>query len=175
MNYSIVFSSQTGNTELVARRIRKTLGEEGCTYFGTPADAPAGATHADLVFVGSWTDKGTASADVLAFLGTLDHARVFLFGTCGYGESEEYFNAILSRIREELSDSCEVAGSFMCQGKMGEAVLDRYRTMLAEAEAGSPEAKRAAMLIKNFEVARSHPNTDDLRALDVALRAAGLA
>ena len=164
MNYSIVFSSQTGNTELVARRIRKTLGEEGCTYFGTPADAPAGAT-----------DKGTASADVLAFLGTLDHARIFLFGTCGYGESEEYFNAILSRIREELPDSCEVAGSFMCQGKMGEAVLDRYRTMLAEAEAGSPEAKRAAMLIKNFEVARSHPNTDDLRALDVALRAAGLA
>ena len=163
MNYSIVFSSQTGNTELVARRIRKTLGEEGCTYFGTPADAPAGATHADVVFVGSWTDKGTASADVLAFLGTLDHARVFLFGTCGYGESEEYFNAILSRIREELPDSCEVAGSFMCQGKMGEAV------------AGSPEAKRAAMLIKNFEVARSHPNTDDLRALDAALRAAGLA
>ena len=98
MNYSIVFSSQTGNTELVARRIRKTLGEEGCTYFGTPADAPAGTTHADVVFVGSWTDKGTASADVLAFLGTLDHARVFLFGTCGYGESEEYFNAILSLI-----------------------------------------------------------------------------
>ena len=127
MNYSIVFSSQTGNTELVARRIRKTLGEEGCTYFGTPADAPAGATHADVVFVGSWTDKGTASADVLAFLGTLDHARVFLFGTCGYGESEEYFNAILSRIREELADSCEVAGSFMCQGKMGEAVLGRGR------------------------------------------------
>ena len=29
MNYSIVFSSQTGNTELVDRRIRKTLGEEG--------------------------------------------------------------------------------------------------------------------------------------------------
>ena len=168
MNYSIVFSSQTGNTELVARRIRKTLGEEGCTYFGTPADAPAGATHADVVFVGSWTDKGTASADVLAFLGTLDHARVFLFGTCGYGESEEYFNTILSRIREELPDSCEVAGSFMCQGKMGEAVLDRYRTMLAE-------AKRAAMLIKNFEVARSHPNTDDLCALDAALRAADLA
>lgn len=174
MNYSIVFSSQTGNTELVAKRIRKTLGEESCTFFGAPDNATDEARHADVVFVGSWTDKGTASADVLSFLGTLDHARVFLFGTCGYGESEEYFNTILSRIREELPDSCDVAGSFMCQGKMPECVLDRYRSMLAEAEAGSPEAKRAAMFIKNFEVARSHPNNDDLRALDAALRAADL-
>lgn len=174
MNYSIVFSSQTGNTELVARRIRKTLGEEGCTYFGTPADAPAGTTHADVVFVGSWTDKGTASADVLAFLGTLDHARVFLFGTCGYGESEEYFNAHPLAHPRGAADSCEVAGSFMCQGKMASRAgpLPHHAR---RGRGGQPGAKRAAMLIKNFEVARSHPNTDDLRALDAALRAAGLA
>lgn len=174
MNYSIVFSSQTGNTELVARRIRKTMGEQGCVFFGTPADATDEARRADVVFVGSWTDKGTATDDVTSLLASLDHARVFLFGTCGYGESEEYFNTILSRMREGLSANCEFAGSFMCQGKMPETVLDRYRKMLAEAEAGSPEAKRASMFIKNFEVARVHPNSDDLRALDAALREAGL-
>lgn len=174
MNYSVVFSSQTGNTELVAKRIRRDLGEQVCVYFGAPANAGDEARSADVVFVGSWTDKGTASPDVIAFLGTLDHARVFLFGTCGYGESEGYFNTVLSRIREELPDNCEVVGSFMCQGKMPETVLDRYRAMLVTAEPASAEAKRAELFIKNFEAARPHPNSDDLRALDAALREASL-
>ena len=175
MDYSIVFSSQTGNTELIARRIRKLMGEEGCAYFGAPDQAPEEARKAGVVFVGSWVDKGSATDDVTKFVHSLDATRVFLFGTCGYGQDEAYFNTILSRIREGLPANCELAGSFMCQGKIAEAALDRYHAMLAGAEPASPEAKRAQMFIKNYEAAKSHPNNDDLRALEASLREAGLA
>lgn len=174
MDYSIVFSSKTGNTELIAKRIRKLMGDAACVYFGSAKDAPEAARKAGVVFVGTWTDKGSATDDVTAFIHSFDGARVFLFGTCGYGQDEAYFNTILSRIREGLATNCEVIGSFMCQGKIAEAALERYHTMLAAAEPASPEAKRAQLFIKNFEEARSHPNNDDLRALEASLRAAGL-
>lgn len=175
MSYAVVFSSKAGNTELIARRIRKTLGEEGCVYFGSPAEAGDEVRRVGTVFAGSWTDKGTSTDDMHDFLQTLDGARVFLFGTCGFGGSDEYKNTILGRMREGLPTSCELLGSFMCQGKMPESVLERYHGMLAAAEPGSPDARRIEAFIKNFEVARSHPDSDDLRDLDLALREAGLA
>lgn len=174
MRYSIVFSSQTGNTELVARRIRKTMGTEGCVFFGSPAEAGDEARRADVVFAGSWADKGAATPELAAFLKTLDGRRVFLFGTCGFGESDEYFNQLLGRIREDLPASCELAGSFMCQGKMPAAVRARYEAMLAAAEPDSPEARRAQLFVDNFDKALSHPNNDDLRTLDADLRECGL-
>lgn len=174
MAYSVVFSSQTGNTELIARRIRKTMGEDGCIYFGAPEEAPAEAGKADVVFAGTWTDKGTATPEMDAFLKSLDGRRVFLFGTCGFGESEEYFNQVLTHIREDLPASCEVVGSFMCQGKMPAAVRTRYEGMLAAAEPASPEARRAQLFLDNYDKALAHPNADDLRILDADLREAGL-
>ena len=57
---------------------------------------------------------------------------------------------------------------------MPETVLGRYKKMLADADPDSPEAKRAEMFIRNFEVARTHPDNDDLRALEASLRDAGL-
>lgn len=174
MSYSVVFCSKTGNTELLANRIRKVLGEEGCVYFGAPESAPDEARSADVIFAGSWTDKGTATPELTAFLEKLDRARVFLFGTCGFGESDEYFNQVLARTRDALPSSNELVGSFMCQGRMPEGILERYRGMLAAAEPDSPEAKRAALFISNFEKARSHPDANDLRSLDARVKELGL-
>lgn len=174
MGYSIVFSSLTGNTELVARRIRKRLGEDGCVYFGSPEGASEQARGAKLVCVGTWTDRGAATPEVTDFLKSLEGTRVFLFGTCGFGGSEEYFNQVLTRIRDVMPSSCELVGSFMCQGKMPQTVRQRYEGMLASSEPGSSEAKRAQLLIDNFDAALSHPDGDDLRTLDADLRECGL-
>lgn len=80
MSYSIVYSSQTGNTKQLAETLRETLPQEGCRYFGTPAEA---AAEADTLYVGFWTDRGHADADCNAFLKTLRGKKVFLFGTAG--------------------------------------------------------------------------------------------
>ncbi len=66
--YSILFSSLTGNTKKLADAIHKTLPEEGCEYFGaikTPVPS------SELLYIGFWTDKGNADNETLTLLSTL--------------------------------------------------------------------------------------------------------
>lgn len=55
MSYAIVFSSQTGNTKLLAEALKNSLPQEECLYIGTPDPK---ALNADTLYVGFWTDKG---------------------------------------------------------------------------------------------------------------------
>ena len=54
MSYAIVFSSKTGNTELLADTLHSCLPQADCCYFGNPNSA---AMEADTLYVGFWTDK----------------------------------------------------------------------------------------------------------------------
>ena len=94
MSYAIVFSSKTGNTKLLADTLHACLPQENCCYFGTPDPA---AMEADDLYVGFWTDKGNADESTLDFLKQLHSKNIFLFGTAGFGGSEEYFNKILKK------------------------------------------------------------------------------
>lgn len=67
-SYSIIFSSPTGNTRLLADTIRDALPEENCNYFGVSENAD---TQSDILFIGFWTDKGTADKATLDLLETL--------------------------------------------------------------------------------------------------------
>lgn len=117
----------------------------------------AQAGGADVVFVGFWCDKGSCSPAVQHFLQGLAGKRVFLFGTCGFGESDEYFAQILDRVRAYLPADAQCIGGAMCQGKMGVGVKRRYEGMLEK----DPENAQASMLIDNWNKAQSHPNEDD--------------
>ena len=88
MSYAIVFSSKTGNTKLLADTLHACLPQENCCYFGTPDPA---AMEADDLYVGFWTDKGNADESTLDFLKQLHSKNIFLFGTAGFGGSEEYY------------------------------------------------------------------------------------
>ena len=94
----------------------------------------------------------------------MDGKRVFLFGTCGFGGSREYFDQIVARVAEHLPQTAELMGSFMCQGKMGPGIRARYEAMLAK----NPGDARAQAFIDNFDAALAHPNADDLEAVVVS-------
>ena len=51
-NYSIIFSSLTGNTRKLADKIHEILPKESCDYFGT---ADAQGTESELLYIGFWT------------------------------------------------------------------------------------------------------------------------
>lgn len=159
MSYSIVYSSRTGNTALLAQTIRDTLPASDCVYFGAP---DAKALAADTIYAGFWTDKGTCDEQIAQFLQSLSGQKVFLFGTAGFGGAPAYFEQILNRVRENLPETTELIGSYMCQGKMPAAVRARYETM-------EDNPRRAAM-IENFDRALSHPDAQDLDALANAVR-----
>ena len=159
MSYSIVYSSRTGNTALLAQTIRDTLPASDCVYFGAP---DAKALAADTIYAGFWTDKGTCDEQVAQFLQSLNGQKVFLFGTAGFGGAPAHFEQILNRVRENLPETTELIGSYMCQGKMPAAVRARYEAM-------EDNPRRAAM-IENFDRALSHPDAQDLDALANAVR-----
>ena len=126
------------------------------------------ASEADVVFVGFWCDKGSCSTAVQHFLQGLVGKRVFLFGTCGFGESDEYFAQILDRVRAYLPADAQYIGGAMCQGKMGMGVKRRYEGMLEK----DPENAQARMLIDNWNKAQSHPNEDDVSRIAAAAKEA---
>ena len=118
MSYAIVFSSKTGNTELLADTLHSCL------------------------------------------------PQVFLFGTAGFGGSEEYFNKILKTVQKDLHSSNTVIGSFMCQGKMPMSVRQRYENMKKQ----PLHLPNLDAMIENFDKALSHPDADDLERLKQAVR-----
>ena len=157
MRYSIVYTSRTGNTQQVAAAIRDALPPEGLVWFGAPDDR---ALAADLIFAGSWTDKGTCDEIMGPFLAKLDGKTVAPFGTAGFGGSRTYFETILGRVEEHLPKTASVREGFMCAGKMGPALRERYAGVLAQ----NPEDPQAKMMLVNWDRASTHPDADDLAA-----------
>ena len=153
MSYAIVYSSQTGNTKQLAETLRETLPQEGCRYFGAPAEA---AAEADTLYVGFWTDRGHTDAGCNAFLKTLR----------GFGGSAEYFANILSAVQAELDPSNTVVGTYMCQGRMPQSVRQRYEAMKQQPN----PASNLDMLIENFDRALAHPDAGDLERLKQAVQ-----
>ena len=79
--------------------------------------------------------------------------------------SEDYFTQIINRIKEIIPQGVKIVGHFMCQGKMQMSVRERYMKMKEE-KANIPNID---MLIKNFDMALSHPDENDFENLKNAL------
>ena len=87
MDYLVVYSSKTGNTEKVAMAIFNAL--PGKSKDVQRVEELKG--EADTYFVGFWNNRGTCSGEIVELLSGLSGKKVALFGTCGMGGSQEYF------------------------------------------------------------------------------------
>lgn len=158
--YAILFSSKTGNTRILADAIRAELPEEDCAFFGE-AGSVAEVPEVKTVYLGFWTDKGNADEAALNVLKNLRNKNVFLFGTAGFGVEDAYFQRVLNNVKASIHESNTLVGEFMCQGKMQQAVRDRYVKMKEQPDA----APNLDQMIDNFDRALSHPDEADLEHL----------
>lgn len=165
MKYSVVYSSKTGNTKMLANTICNFFHENKCVYIGSPNED---ALQADIIFIGFWTDKGRCNDEIAEFCKSVHHKKLFLFGTAGFGQDPEYFHKILRRTQKYISKDNEIIGTYMCQGKMPMSVRQRYEKM-AHSHSPIPNVKN---LIENFDQALNHPNTEDLNKLENCIRKA---
>ena len=97
--YSVMFSSLTGNTKMLAEAIGEVLPKENCDYFGS---CKGKEPVSEMLYIGFWTDKGNADSTALELLKSLRGKKIFLFGTAGFGVDEGYFRKILMNIRESM-------------------------------------------------------------------------
>lgn len=143
---TVVYNSLTGNTKMLADTIKSVLPNNN---------------NDDIVFVGFWTDKGNADSKTIEYLKLLRNKKIFLFGTCGFGGSEAYFDRILTNVKGNIDSSNQIIGEYMCQGKMPSSVRERYLKM-KESNNCPPNID---VLIDNFDKALSHPDEKDLEKL----------
>lgn len=156
MKIVIVYSSVTGNTKMLAEAVKEELACENIIYFGVPQDD---VYDADLYIIGSWTDKGNASEDILDFIKRLKNKRAAFFGTAGYGGSSEYYQSLFERVKSCADISNKMEDYFYCQGKMPLMLRERYVTMLTQ----HPEDKKLKAGVENFDEALSHPDENDIQ------------
>ena len=72
--YSILVSSVTGNTKALADAIYEVLPKEYCDFYG---NAKAQVPQSEILYIGFWTDKGTANSDTLKLLQALKNKKFF--------------------------------------------------------------------------------------------------
>lgn len=162
-NYSIVYSSRTENTKKLAVTIHKVLPSDSCFYYGTIDNVKDKLSN--IIYIGFWTERGNADSLTIEFLKKLKNKKIFLFGTAGYGGSEDYFRNIINNVKKNIDSSNILIGTFMCQGKMPLAVKERYENMAKQNNSSVDIDK----LIRNFEEALSHPDVTDLERLKASL------
>lgn len=85
---------------------------------------------------------------------------VALFGTCGAGNSPEYYKEIASSVRIWLEDDNHYLGSFICQGKMPLAVRQKYESLLNTPK--DCDCQQIRRQLQNFDEAMIHPTRTDL-------------
>lgn len=166
--YAIVCESMTGNTAILAQALREHLRRTDVPILNPAA---ASAEDYDVFFVGSWTDKGDCAAGTAAFLESLQNKEIFLFGTCGFGGSDSYYDTVYRRFAAHVKPDNRINGHFICQGKMPAQVLARFEAM----KEANPDASRWDECIENYNRALTHPDGTDVQnlccAVDQALEA----
>ncbi len=156
MKSSIVYVSGSGNTKKLAEQIQSIIGP--CEYVGKPDKQ---ALESDMLYVGFWTMKFTCPPVIQEFLKQLDHKKVFLFGTAGYDNTQEYFDRILDSAAAHLNGSSQIVGRFMCQGRVSEG----KKKMLAEAD-----LEKFQSMKEKLAQGEQHPDQGDFDQLAALVR-----
>lgn len=156
MRYKVVFASRTGNTELLAKRIYHAISDPSKDI--EKISAATSPLDAEVYFVGFWVDRGSCSPEVMDFLDSIHGRDVVLFGTCGTGQDEIYYNRLTRTVSGLVPDDNRYLGTYLCQGKMPIEVRRRYEKLLTDERMG----QRAEYMIRNFDEALLHPSKQDL-------------
>ena len=160
MKIGIIYDSKTGNTKEIAKVIKEACEQEEVIMFNSVEEALEvnSCEDIDLYFLGSWTDKGTCGELMKQYCNNLNHKKVAIFGTAGFGGSEEYYESLANRFSSSLPETNTILGTFYCQGKMPIGIRNRYVSMLEK----SPDDKKLIINIENFDDGQSHPDMEDL-------------
>ncbi len=153
MKSLVVYASQTGNTEKLARVVLEVLPGDKVLC---PLDkAESSLDDYDLVAVGFWLQAGKPVAPAAEFLATIKPGqKVFLFATHGAAVDSGHARAAMDNARALVPAGSEVVGLFHCQGEVNPAFLEKV-----SARPDPPP------WIKEAPLAAGHPDEADLAEL----------
>lgn len=158
LDYKIMYVSRTGNTQRLAVCIYQSLQQLGNGDIEEiNSNTEPGKIH--LLYVGFCVEKGDCPIEVQEFLKKVHNRQIALFGTCGFGQSQEYYDRIVENVKQWIPQDNSCLGAFLCMGKMPMQVRKRYEVM----EENPEQREKAQMLIRNFDKALLHPDDADIQ------------
>ena len=161
MKIAIVCDSITGNTKVLADVICNE-----CKNSKMYKEYSDELLNADLIFVGSWTDKGSPSDKIKSVYKKLHNKKIFVFGTCGFGDDEKYYKLIFENTCKYINEDNDVVGYYFCPGKLSGEIKERYEKLLKQ----NPNDKRIIKMLDNFNNVLDRPNETDLNKLRLKVR-----
>ena len=158
MTEAIIYDSLSGNTETLAKEIKSI--KKNAYYEKIYDKLIEELPEYDIYYIGSPIIKGICTDKIKRLLQKIENKKIFLFITTGY-KGEDYYESLTRRILEIIPKSNQILGTFLCQGKMQDAVKERYIKLIQE----HPEDKNLKVSIENFEQAKTHPDQKDKKDL----------
>ena len=155
LDYMVLYQSETGNTKKLATSIFAAL--PGMAKDLRSIDELSSPPEASTYFIGFCVHRGTCSLEIGNLLSTISGRNVALFGTCGAGNTDNYYKNIENSARIWLEDDNAYLGGFFCQGKMPLQIRQKYESMKNDQNAGQMD-----MYIHNFDEAITHPDSLDV-------------
>jgi len=158
----IVYSTRTGNTRYVAEGISATLAVPHnllpIEELGEPVDRP-------WILLGYWVDRGTADPASLALLERLKNQCIGLFGTLGAYPDSDHAADVSRRVQALVEKENRFLGSFLCQGRVDPALIEKFKQFPPDHPHALNEARR-----KRHADAASHPDGQDVARAVAACR-----
>lgn len=109
--------------------------------------------------IGFWLDRGGATPKFAKFLREICDKKIALFMSCGADPQSEHSQKIIDKVASNLiAQGNEIAGKFVCQGKISDEIIAQIRAIYAQKNIEIPASR-----IENWEKSRSHPDENDLR------------
>ncbi len=153
----VVYSSETGNTRLVAEQIYKGIPKSMGEKQIVDIRSWNGSLFAENYFIGFWSNRGSCCLEIIDLLSSIHNSNIALFGTCGFGNADNYYDALESNARVWIPDDNEFLGSYFCKGKMPPEVKEKY-----EACRGKCDDHKIDQMLHIYDSALSHPDNNDL-------------
>lgn len=160
LDYLVVYASESGNTEQIANEIYSVLPSSSKKIMNVRDWN--GRYEADTYFIGFWANRGTCSLEIIDLISSLKYKNAAFFGTCGMGNTDDYYKGIENSALAWLADSNYYLGGYFCQGKMPSVIRDKY-----EACRGKCEPYLLDAMIKIYEEGQKHPDKQDLLKANV--------
>lgn len=158
MTEAIIYDSLSGNTESLAKEIKSI--KKNAYYEKINDKLIEELPEYGIYYIGSPIIKGMCTDKIKRLLQKIENKKIFLFITTGY-KGEDYYELLTRRILEIIPKSNQILGIFLCQGKMQDAVKERYIKLIQE----HPEDKNLKVSLENFEQAKPHPDENDKKDL----------
>lgn len=158
MTEAIIYDSLSGNTESLAKEIKSI--KKNAYYEKINDKLIEELPEYGIYYIGSPIIKGMCTDKIKRLLQKIENKKIFLFITTGY-KGEDYYELLTRRILEIIPKSNQILGIFLCQGKMQDAVKERYIKLIQE----HPEDKNLKVSLENFEQAKPHPDENDKKNL----------